>query len=131
MNGSLRMVFVLPALALGFACAHEVGTTMNARVMARSQGSVIQPVSGATVALACPEGSTLELGKTDASGDLHADYAGALPMACSLVVTQPGLKSYTVRVADVCTELTAGGCQTADLRTVLAPAATGSAGGQH
>ena len=43
----------------------------------------------------------------------------------------PGLKSYTVRVADVCTELTAGGCQTADLRTVLAPAATGSAGGQH
>ena len=62
---------------------------------------------------------------------LSPSFRNSLPMACSLVVTQPGLKSYTVRVADVCTELTAGGCQTADLRTVLAPAATGSAGGQH
>jgi hypothetical protein len=130
MNVSLRKLLVLPSLALGFACAHEVGTTMNARVMTRAQGtSVIQPVNGASVALACPQGSTQELGKTDATGDLHADYATAMPMDCSFVVSQPGLRSYTVRVSDVCTELASGGCQTADLRTVLAPATTGSAGG--
>jgi hypothetical protein len=107
---------------------------MDARVLTLAPGANrdaagLRPAEGAKVALNCPGGDRKELGTTNALGELRAEQSGALPLACSLVVAQPGFQSFTTRVSDVCAETGADGCQRADLRAVLASSRTGSAGG--
>jgi hypothetical protein len=136
MNVSSRSLLSVSFLTLGIACAHESTTsTMTARVLTRSPGAArdatgLRPADGAQVALSCPDGTSKDLGRTDSRGELKIEHDGTLPLACSVTVTEQGFQPLSVKVADVCTELGYGGCQRADLRTVLAAAAgSGSAGG--
>ena len=136
MTLSARSLLVVPLLALGVGCAHDLSSVMTARVLSRPAGAArdatgLKPAEGARIALRCPGGEQKDLGTTDSLGELRAEQAQAFPLACSFVVAQPGFQPYSVRISNICTETGSDGCQHADLRAILASASSGSAGGSR
>jgi hypothetical protein len=108
-------------LALTAACGHERAALVAARVSSGQEGAQ-KPLEGASGTLDCP-GQLLpqDLGTSDKGGDLRAQHIGAVSLACAMNISVAGYQPYKAALRDVCTGPVPGGCQTVDVRVVLAP----------
>jgi hypothetical protein len=123
----MRLCALLFVLAV--ACGHQRAAVIGARVSS-GQGDAQEPVEGASGALDCPgELFPQDLGKSDEDGDLRAQHIGAVSFTCALTISMAGYQPYKAAMQDVCAARASGGCQTVDLRVVLAPAPGKNAGG--
>ncbi|HEX9575032.1 MAG TPA: hypothetical protein VF994_13125 [Myxococcales bacterium] len=115
----MRLAAIL--LALAAACGHGRAALVAAHV-STGQESAQEPLEGASGTLDCP-GQLLpqDLGKSDEDGDLRAQHIGAVSLACAMNVAMAGYQPYKAALRDVCTAPAPGGCQTVDVRVVLAP----------
>jgi hypothetical protein len=116
---TLRLAAIL--LVLAAACGHERAAVVAARVFT-GQEAAQKPLEGASGNLDCP-GQLLpqDLGRSDKDGDLRAQHIGAVSLACAMNVSMAGYQPYKAALQDVCTAPVPGGCQTVDVRVVLAP----------
>ncbi len=119
----MRGAFFVLLLA---GCGHERAAMVAARVVTGG-ATAERPAQGASMTLKCPGAMPQDLGRGDENGELRAQHIGAVPIACLVTVAHPGYEQYTARLADVCTVIEPGGCQTAELRVMLLPAANRNA----
>ena len=113
----------LAALLLAFAagCGHGRAAVIAAHVDV-GQGDAEEALEGASGTLDCPnELFPQDLGHSDGDGDLRAQHMGAVPLACAMNITMAGYRPYKATLRDVCTAPDSGGCQSVDVRVVLAP----------
>jgi hypothetical protein len=115
----MRLAAIL--LALAAACGHERAALVAARVSSGQEGAQ-KPLEGASGTLDCP-GQLLpqDLGRSDHDGDLRAQHIGAVSLTCAMNISMAGYQPYKAALRDVCTAPVPGGCQTVDVRVVLAP----------
>jgi hypothetical protein len=108
-------------LVLAAACGHQRAALVAAHV-STGQGTTEEPVEGANGKLDCP-GELLpqDLGTSKKDGDLRAQHIGAVSLACALTISRAGYQPYKAGLQQICAAPAAGGCQTVDLRVVLAP----------
>jgi hypothetical protein len=121
----------LAALLLAFAasCGHDRAALIAAHV-ATGQGDAQEDLEGASGTLDCPgELFPQDLGNSDEDGDLRAQHMGSVPLACSINISMAGYQPYKAALQDVCASPAGGGCQTVDVRIVLAPEPGKSSGG--
>ena len=114
-----RMALLLLAL---LGCGHERAAVVAAHVTT-GQETAPEAIEGASGTLDCPGAFVpQDLGKSDEDGDLRAQHIGAVPLACSVTISMAGYQPYTALLQKVCGAAVTGGCLTAEMRVVLAPA---------
>jgi hypothetical protein len=127
---SRASVLALAAM-LSTACANQgVGTRVNAKIMSLKAGAIdakgVQPVAGAQVAVACPNGGAArEIGRTGTDGHLDLDVGPekSVPLDCDLAISQQGYRTMKVAVTEVCRLQGHGMCRALDVQAVLQPEA--------